>query len=479
MQELDISGNHLEILDETSLRGVGVSSLEKLNASDCLIYYIHEEAFVRQSKLQTVDLSRNKLVFIEPNTFIRNPFLNTLSLANNELLELPEGGSFLNTKSLKVLDLSACNLSNIPPNTFQELPNLETLYISHNKLTVLPLLQRVEHLNTLDLSHNYLTDFNSGVFSSSPKLMHLNLSYNKLSTLNTTVMSQLAQVSIPEDLKGNPWVCDCMFYTIYFWCSSHGVDLEIVCLSPPKCNDKLWTDCYKAGCDGSDIGVDQVEEMERMDYTTVPSEWLEKNEDQKASDAEEMKMVNYTRQPGEGLGNHGKQKASDSEEMTLIDYTRQPSEGLGSHGKQKTSDSEEMTLIDYTRQPSERLENHGYQEASDSFGIRKQTQEIIVIACIIVCVCIAVVLLLLNASRIVRAIEWCRSKSRRSRVTGHAKGDPEACLPLQKKTECRTVGGAIQNSYCCKCVSMEMMQYCQTRRLGQAYNFTPLHNHTL
>jgi hypothetical protein len=400
VQLLDISGNLLETLDETSLQDVGLSLLKNLNASDNLIYYIHEEAFVRQSQLQTVDLCGNKLVVIEPNTFIQNPLLKTLSLANNELLELPEGGSFLNTRSLIVLDLSACNLSNIPPNTFQELPNLEKLDISHNNLTFLPLLQRVEHLSKLDLSHNYLTAFNYGVFSSSPKLIHLNLSYNKLITLNITVISQLAKVSIPEDLKGNSWVCDCMFYTIYSWCSSHGVHLDIVCSSPPKCNDKLWTDCYKSGCNGSDIGVDQVEEMEQMNYTTVPSEWLEKNENQKASDAEEIKMVNYTRQPSEGLGNHGKQKASHWEEMTLIDYTRQPSEGL---------------------------ENHGKQKASDSFGIQKQKQEIIFV--IIVYVCIPLTLLLLIVC--LWAIEWYLSKSRRSRVTGHAEGDPEARVPLQ------------------------------------------------
>jgi hypothetical protein len=290
VQQLDISGNFLETLDQTSLQDVGESSLEILNASNSLINYIHEETFVRQSKLQTVDLSRNQLVVIEPNTFKHNRFLKTLSLANNELLKLPEGDSFLNTISLIVLDLSACNLSNIPPNTFRQLPNLETLYISHNNFKVMPHLQNVERLITLDVSHNYLTDVNSEVFSASPKLINLNLSYNKLSTLNTKVMSQLANVSIPEDLKGNPWLCDCALYTVYSLCSSHCVDLEIVCSSPQKCNDKLWIDCYKAGCDVTDIGVDQVEKMVTIGYTAVPSEWLENHGNQKASNSSGIQM---------------------------------------------------------------------------------------------------------------------------------------------------------------------------------------------
>jgi len=374
VQELDISGNFLQTLDKTSLQDVGVSSLEKLNASDNHINYIHEEAFVEQSKLQIVDLSRNELMFIEPNTFKKNRFLTTLSLANNEPLKLPDGGPFLNSKSLKVLDLSACNLSIIPPNAFRGIPNLEALYISQNKFKVLPLLQWVERLKILDLSHNYLTDLNSEVFSAYPKLVHLNLSYNKLSTLDTTVMSQLANVIITEDLKGNPWVCDCMFYKIYSWCSSPGVDLEIVCSSPPKCNDKLWTDCYKVGCDDNDNGLGRVEDLVTIGYTAVPSERLENRE---------------------------RQNASDVEVTTVIVHTRQPSE------------------------------NHGHQNDSDSFGIRIQKLEngdIFVFPLII----FAVLVVYLVA---VRVMKWDRSKLSRLRVTDRADGDRAASSPLQD-TEC-------------------------------------------
>lgn len=376
MQELDISGNLLQTVDETSLQDMGESSLEKLNASNNHIYYIHEQAFARHSKLQTVDLSRNALVVIEPNTFRHNRHLETLSLANNEQLKLPEEGSLLNTKYLRVLNLSACNLPNIPPNTFQYIPVLEILDISHNQLKFLPLLQGVERLKILDVGYNYLTVLNSEVFSAFPKLNHLNLNYNKLSTLDTTVMSQLANMSIPPDLKGNPWVCNCTFYTTYSRCSSHGVDLEIVCSSPPKCNDKLWADCYKEGCDGNDIVVDQLEEMVTIDYITVSSEWLENHKNQNVSDTEEMKMVNYTRKSSE---------------------------------------------------------NHEHQNASNSFGTQIQQQEtdiiIIVYVCIAFTICIIIIIIL--------AIIWLLSKSRRLRDTGGTEGDPESSCPLQD-TECRT-----------------------------------------
>jgi hypothetical protein len=379
LQQLDISGNFLGTLDEKSLQGVGESSLEILDASNSYIYHVNEKAFEGQSKLQAVDLSRNKLDFIEPNTFRKNRFLITLSLANNEMLKLPEGGSFLNTQSLKVLDLSTCNLSNIPPNTFRELPKLEALYLSYNKLKVLPQLQSVKRLNILDLSYNYLTYLNSEVLSASPKLSHLNLSYNELSTLNTTVTSKLAKVSNREDLKGNPWVCDCAFHTVFSLCCSHGVDLEIVCSSPPKCNNELWTECYKAGCDGGYTGVGPVEDMVTIGNTAVPSE---------------------------GLDNRGNKKASDSEEMKVTLYTRQPSQGL---------------------------ENHGHQTASNSFGIQEQKQEneIILYVRIVrnVSVIVACVVLL------VLAIKLRHSISHWLLVTDHAEADFEASLPL-KSTEC-------------------------------------------
>ena len=366
VQQLDLSGNFLDTLDQTSLQDVGLSSLETLNASNSFINYIHKEAFVGLSKLKTVDLSRNELVVIEPNAFSQNGHLTALSLAHNELLNLPEEGPLLKSKSLKVLVLSGCNLSNIPPNTFRELPNLEELYISHNKLKVLPPLQSVERLIILDVGHNYLTDLNSESFSASPKLIQLNLSNNKLSTLNTTLMSQLANASIHLDLKGNPWVCDCTFYKVYSQCSSHGVDLEIVCSSPPKCNDKLWADCYKAGCDVNDIGVDKMEEMVTIDYITARSEWLE---------------------------NHGNRKVSDEEEMKVIMYTRQPSKGL---------------------------ENHGHQNAPDSFGIKG----IIMYICIILTAPVPIVCL------IILAIKWHHFNSQRLRDAGRAGGDPEAYRPL-------------------------------------------------
>jgi hypothetical protein len=450
VQELDISSNLLETLDQTFLQDVGVSSLERLDASNNLIHYIHDEAFVRHSKLQTVDLSRNKLEFIEPNTFKQNRFLITLSLANNEL-KLPEEGSFLNNVNLKVLHLSLCNLSNIPQNIFRELPNLEALYLSYNKLKVLPYLQSVKRLNLLDLSHNYLTYLNSEVFSPSPKLSHLNLSYNELSTLNTTVTSQLAKVSKREDLKGNPWVCDCTFYTVYSWCSSHGVNLEIVCSSPPICNEKLWTDCYKAGCDG----VDQVEDMVTIGNTAVPSVGLENHGNKKASNSEETTLnfgrngTGYTRQPTEGLGNFGRNETG---------YTRQPKEGLGNFGRNGTG---------YTRQPTEGLENHGHQKASDSFGIQMRKQEYV----IIVYACIALTVTALIVFPIFLVIQIYRSKSRRLRDTSRDEGDHEAFRPLQN-TECRTVREAFQNSYDDECVDRGMTQCSQIRIIFRRFRTT-------
>ena len=202
VQNLDISDNVIESLDKTSLRDLGVISLVQLNASRNYIRETDEEAFLGQSKLQTVDLSSNSLMNIEPNIFKRNPSLDILSLSSNQYLQLPEEGPFLYSSSLRVLQLSACNLSHIPPKAFQELPNLHELYISYNKIGMLYNVQGVAHLTTLDISHNYLRDLGSDIFTALPELNHLNFSYNSLSTLNITVMPQLVKVSSSIDLNG-------------------------------------------------------------------------------------------------------------------------------------------------------------------------------------------------------------------------------------------------------------------------------------
>jgi len=250
VQNLDISDNVIESLNKTTLRDLGVISLVQLNASRNYIKETDEEAFLGQSKLQTVDLSSNSLMIIEPMTFIRNPSLEILSLSSNQHLRLPEEGPFLYSTSLRVLRLIACNLSHIPPNTFQELPNLQELYIAYNKIGMLYNVQGVGHLTTLDISHNYLRDLGSDIFTDLPELIRLNLSYNSLSTLNITVMPYLVNVNSSIDLNGNPWVCDClMFNNVYSWCRNNSVDLDLVCSSPAKFKGQPWNIYEHSGCD--------------------------------------------------------------------------------------------------------------------------------------------------------------------------------------------------------------------------------------
>ena len=262
VQHLDISDNVIVSLDKTSLRDLGVISLVQLNASRNYINDIDEEAFLGQSKLQTVDLSSNSLMYIEPKTFIRNPSLDILSLSSNQYLQLPNEGPFLYSQSLRVLKLSDCNFYHIPPETFQKLPNLQELYISHNKFEVLNSVPRAGSLTFLDVGHNYLTDLQPDIFSDLPELIRLNLSYNRLRTLNMTVMLQMVKVNSSIDLNGNPLVCDClMCNTIYSLCHNNNVDLEMVCSSPPEFKGKSWSNCEDCCVGFNSDCTDKVEEV--------------------------------------------------------------------------------------------------------------------------------------------------------------------------------------------------------------------------
>ena len=85
MKNLDISDNVIVSLSKTSLRDLRVISLVHLNASSNVISYIDVEAFLGQSKLQTVELSSNSLVIIEPKTFICNPSIEIMSLSSTRI----------------------------------------------------------------------------------------------------------------------------------------------------------------------------------------------------------------------------------------------------------------------------------------------------------------------------------------------------------------------------------------------------------
>jgi len=303
MQNFDISDNVIKSLNKTSLRDLGVISLVQLNASRNYIRETDEEAFVGQSKLQTVDLSSNCLRNIETKTFIRNPSLEILALSSNQGLILPEEGPFLYSTSLKVLWLSACNLFHIPPKAFEELPNLQELYIAHNKIGMLYNVQGVGHLTTLDISHNYLRDLGSDIFTALPELIHLNLSHNSLSTLNITVMTQLVKVSSCDDLNGNPWVCDClMFNTIYSWCRNKSADLELVCSSPPDFKGKPWEIYEHSDCDNDNTGdADLVGVTASINHTSS-HERVAISED-KSVPSSSPRLENYT-SPHESVAKH-------------------------------------------------------------------------------------------------------------------------------------------------------------------------------
>ena len=261
VQFLDISGNVLDNLDQTSLRDVGLASLVQLNASRNHISEIHKEAFLEQTKLETVDLSSNSLIFIYPSTFRNNPTLHMLSLSNNKHFRLPEGGSFLSSKSLRVLHLSACNLPHIPPETFRQLPKLQELHISHNQIITLNHLKGVTLLATLDMSHNYLRDLQLSFILALPKLINLNLSFNNLSTLTVNVIEQLDDTRITVHLQGNPWVCDFIMYSKgYCWCLNNWVNWSLRCSNPSRFEGKFCKIYKHEDCeDHRHTDVEQVE----------------------------------------------------------------------------------------------------------------------------------------------------------------------------------------------------------------------------
>ncbi|NXA23027.1 LRC32 protein, partial [Ibidorhyncha struthersii] len=131
------------------------------------------------TRLQMLNLSRNKMTRLPAGIFWSTPRLRKLDLSNNYITEIEEG-AFEPLKELEVVNLALNSLHCISGFSLMQ---LQVLNLSHNALELFISEEGAEPylLQVLDLSHNRLL-----YFPELPKahyLTHLNLSNNLIASL--------------------------------------------------------------------------------------------------------------------------------------------------------------------------------------------------------------------------------------------------------------------------------------------------------
>ncbi|XP_005995106.1 amphoterin-induced protein 2 [Latimeria chalumnae] len=171
-----------------------------------------------------LDLSYNKICFLHSNwTSVVLIKLNTLVLSHNSISTIFTG-AFSTLPNLRYLDLSCNNLKVLNNQMFQSLKSVEVLLLYSNQITHIDsgAFGGLYGLQKLYLSHNFLTQIPFELYTGKFKLPAfdlLDISFNSLKAVSVQQISRLpARQQSGLYLQGNPFLCDCTFYTmITYW----------------------------------------------------------------------------------------------------------------------------------------------------------------------------------------------------------------------------------------------------------------------
>ncbi|CAH0695376.1 unnamed protein product [Spodoptera exigua] len=192
VQVYSLSHNVISELDNYCFKDMGYTSLQMLDLSNNMIFWIGLHAFSGLDKLIHLDLSSNRLRYIPSDLFFETPELDTLDLSSN-MFESLKNEPFLMHSKLKVLNLNNCRIRTLPQRMFNRLPNLRRL----------------------DLSENYIT------------------------TLKTEVLTPLRKLERIE-LRNDHWQCNPDFVEVENWISSRGIIYHKQCKKrEPQMSEKM------------------------------------------------------------------------------------------------------------------------------------------------------------------------------------------------------------------------------------------------
>ncbi|XP_049874788.1 leucine-rich repeat-containing protein 38 [Pectinophora gossypiella] len=192
VQVYSLSHNAISELDNFCFKESGYSSIQVLDLSYNVIFWIGLHAFSGLEQLIHLDLSNNRLRQIPSDLFWDTPELRTLDLSGNVFESLNNEPLLMHPK-LQILNLHNCRIKALPERMFTRLPNMQKL----------------------DLSDNYMV------------------------TLNTEVLRPMRKLQRIE-LRNDYWQCNPDFMAVESWIVSRGITYQKQCKRKmPKMSEKM------------------------------------------------------------------------------------------------------------------------------------------------------------------------------------------------------------------------------------------------
>lgn len=193
VQELDLSGNHLHILEAKHFQRNEI--LHTLILTDSEVNFVSQDAFRNLPKLDRLYLTGNQITVMVNGTLESNKLLTFLTLSHNPLSVL-SSGAFEGLHNLEELDIRDCSLKSLPLGVFDVLVHLKILLLDGNRLTSITkyIFQKLENLELLSISRNELRTIHVTNWDGLDKLRSLAVSQNLLTILDVQSFGNMSNL---------------------------------------------------------------------------------------------------------------------------------------------------------------------------------------------------------------------------------------------------------------------------------------------
>ncbi|XP_014300298.2 uncharacterized protein LOC103571726 [Microplitis demolitor] len=235
--------------------------------------YTHVPNYL-SSEIQNLDLTSNRINHLQEGAFSRVGLVNLHKLVmRNCGIRTINTGAFNGLKIVIELDLTGNHITNLMPGTFLETQKLRVLLLNHNSLQSLDngLFHDLEHLQRVEISHNHLERISDRTFENLPGFVTLTLNDNNLTSVKLATFENLPRLGSLE-LRNNQWNCNCHLKKFRNWTIERKLYTKgTTCVQPESLAGKMWdeVDSDEFACRPKIISIGAYPQIEIGDTVTM------------------------------------------------------------------------------------------------------------------------------------------------------------------------------------------------------------------